>query len=280
MTAGPPSMTNGVIYDFGMNNGDDVEYYLLKGTRVVGVEANSSLCELVERRFADAIENGRLVVLNLALSADGSAEPISFYLHKTNHVLSQLPRPAANELGNFDEVRVPCRTPASIVREFGDPRYIKIDVEHSDLAVLENLFRAGIFPPEISAEAHTTDVFACLVANGYTSFNLVDGASVAGRYGRATIATALGPKEFGFKAHSAGPFGEDIATPWEDPNTFLYTLAAAGLGWKDIHASKVIPPDPPATQKALLMKQAEGLTKKVLTGVKARLLQLNRSGRC
>jgi FkbM family methyltransferase len=174
-------MNQHVIYDFGMNNGDDVEYYLMKGVPVVGVEANRSLCELVERRFAGAIEEGRLCVLNVALSGEESDGAIPFYLHKTNHVLSQLPKPPDGDLQNFEAVEVACRTPASIVREFGEPSYIKIHLERLDLAVLENLFAAGILPPEISAEAHSADIFACLVANGYSSFNLVDGLTVAKR---------------------------------------------------------------------------------------------------
>ena len=40
-----------VIYDFGRNNGDDVEYYLLEADKVVGVEANPILCDEVRRRF-------------------------------------------------------------------------------------------------------------------------------------------------------------------------------------------------------------------------------------
>jgi len=32
-----------IIYDVGMNNGDDCEYYLTKGYRVVAVEANPAL---------------------------------------------------------------------------------------------------------------------------------------------------------------------------------------------------------------------------------------------
>jgi FkbM family methyltransferase len=265
-------MTQGVIYDFGMNNGDDVEYYLLKGARVVGVEANRSLCELAERRFAEAIEAGRLAILNLALADEESRSSIRFYLHKTNHVLSQLPTPADEELQNFEQVEVPCRTPASIVREFGEPSYIKIDVEHFDLAVLENLFRAGIFPPEISAESHSAPVFACLVANGYRSFNLVDGATVSKRYRRATVATADGPKEFSFKPHSAGPYGEDIRTPWEDADTFLYTLAAAGLGWKDIHASRNIAPQPPPRHRVMLARQARAVAGKILASLRSRIL--------
>lgn len=256
-------MTDRLIYDFGMNNGDDVEYYLLKGARVVGVEANPALCELVERRFQREIEADRLVVLNLALAEQESSEPISFYLHKTNHGLSQLPRPGDAELHEFDEVQVRCRTPASIVREFGEPSYIKIDVEHFDVAVLKNLFAAGIFPPEISAESHSAEVFACLLSNGYRSFNLVDGPSLPRRYGNATIMSPQGPRTFHFSPDSAGPFGEDIHGPWEDGNTFLHTLAIAGLGWKDIHASMTIPAAPPARLREIYRRQAVAMVKKV-----------------
>lgn len=266
------SMKQKVIYDFGMNNGDDVEYYLLKGARVVGVEASRSLCELVERRFADAIRDSRLTVLNVALSPEEASASVPFFLHKTNHVLSQLPRPADHELHKFRKVEVPCRTPADIVREFGEPFYIKIDLERFDLAVLNNLFDAGIFPPEISAEAHSADIFACLVANGYSSFNLVDGVTVAKRYGRATISTPAGSREFRFKEHSAGPFGEDIRTPWEDANTFLHTFANAELGWKDIHASRVIRPRAPASHKEIMARQAQAVARKVIAGLKRRIL--------
>jgi hypothetical protein len=82
-----------VIYDFGMNNGDDVEYYLLKAQRVVAVEANSALCEEATRRFSSAIADGRLTILNVALSDQETGEPVTFYLHRQHHVLSQLPRP-------------------------------------------------------------------------------------------------------------------------------------------------------------------------------------------
>src|SRR3954471_13164175 len=85
-----PSDTGPVIYDFGMNNGDDVEYYLLKCDKVVAVEANSSLCDLAGERFASEIKSGRLTILNVALADRESAEPLTFYIHKTNHVLSQL----------------------------------------------------------------------------------------------------------------------------------------------------------------------------------------------
>jgi FkbM family methyltransferase len=261
----------GVIFDFGMNNGDDVEYYLFKGTRVVGVEANRDLCAQVESRFRAQIERGDLIILNVALSREETGEPLSFFVHKTNHTLSQLPRPGDEVLHQFEEVKVRCRTPASIVREFGEPLYVKIDVEHFDLAVLGNLFAAGIFPPEISAESHSADIFACLLSNGYTSFNLVDGRSVAKLYGDTTISTPEGPRQFHFRQDSAGPFGEDIRTPWQDADTFFYTLASAGLGWKDIHASRTIPAEPPASHRTILKRQAGAIAKKLIAGVAGRI---------
>lgn len=263
----------GTIYDFGMNNGDDVEYYLLKGGKVVGVDANRSLCEYVEQRFADAIAAGRLVVLNAALSEQDSSDRVSFYIHKTSHVLGQLPRPAGKDLAQFEEVKVPARTPASIVTEFGDPIYIKIDVEHYDLAVLRNLFEAGIFPPEISAESHSAAIFACLVDNGYASFNLIEGRTVAERYGSTMISTPEGCRPFAFREHSAGPFGEDIGTPWEDADTFLYTLAGAGLGWKDIHASKTMPTSAPPANRTILARQAKAIIARGAAGLKSKVLR-------
>jgi hypothetical protein len=47
-----------------------------------------------------------------------------------------------------------------------------------------------------------------------------------------------------FPEHSAGPFGEDIAGRWMTRNNFFRLLSTVGLGWKDIHASRVDAPDP------------------------------------
>jgi FkbM family methyltransferase len=256
-------MSAHVIYDFGMNNGDDVEYYLLKAERVVGVEANPALCELVRERFPSEIARGRLTVLNVALAERESAEPLTFYVHKHNHVLSQLPRPPRDLMDEFMPIEVPCRTPASIVAEHGEPLYVKVDVEHYDYQVLQNLFAHGIVPPEISAESHSIRVFAALVVNGYKAFTLVEGSTVPQDYGDAAIAIAGRQVPFRFKPHSAGPFGEDIRSRWEDADSFFHTLAIAGLGWKDIHASRVMDPSPASSNKDIVKRQAAALLRKI-----------------
>lgn len=267
-------MNGTVIYDFGMNNGDDVEYYLLKADRVVGVEANPFLCDFVLKRFSSEIETGRLTVLNVALSDCDSNKPLTFYVHNHNHVLSQLPMPAPHLLNEFTPIQVACRTPASIITEYGDPRYVKIDVEHFDAQVLQNLFAADIYPPEISAESHSIQIFSQFVVNGYNSFSLVEGSTVTRDYGNARIATADGPRVFRFRSHSAGPFGEDIRSPWEDADTFFHTLAIAGLGWKDIHASRVIEHATKPSSKRIAVRQASGLLRKAIRGLKVRLRRI------
>src|SRR4051812_47763649 len=121
------------IYDFGMNAGTNLAYYLGKGATVIAVEANPALCEDVRARFSDEIRGGRLVIVNAAL-AEEDASSVTFYIHKTNHVLSQLPRPPDPD--QFTPIDMACRTPASIVQQFGEPSYIKVDVEHFDGAIL------------------------------------------------------------------------------------------------------------------------------------------------
>jgi FkbM family methyltransferase len=261
-----------VIYDFGMNNGDDLEYYLLKGVRVVGVEANERLCSIVRERFSEHIKDGRLTVLNVALTEVEIDDPLTFYIHKSNHVLSQLPTPPPDTIHLFEPVQVRGRTPAGIIREFGPPLYVKIDVEHYDQAVLSNLFSANIFPPEISAESHSVEIFSLLVVNGYNAFSLVEGSTVATKYRNAMIRTAQGLRPFTFRYHSAGPFGEDIRNRWEDRDTFLYTLAAAGLGWKDIHASMTMPTQPPPRNMTIAARQAVGLLNMVSAALKWHVL--------
>jgi FkbM family methyltransferase len=228
-----------IIYDFGMNNGDDVEYYLRKGCKVVGVEANPKHCNDCLRRFKHPITRGDLVVLNVALSDKSSTRPVRFFVHRTIHTMSQLLEPPAETASNYEEILVPQRKASEIVKDYGEPYYIKIDVEHVDHLVIADLFAASIFPTFISAESHLIDVFCLFVAHGYTFFNLVDGGTVNIKYKNADIQTPSGKQKFSFEYNSAGPFGEDIKSPWMTQDVFFRFLQLGDLGWKDIHATKI-----------------------------------------
>jgi FkbM family methyltransferase len=57
-----------LIYDVGMNNGDDTAYYLSLGFRTVAIEANPELVEQAKSRFAREISAGRLFILNIGIA--------------------------------------------------------------------------------------------------------------------------------------------------------------------------------------------------------------------
>jgi FkbM family methyltransferase len=236
-----------IIYDLGANNGDDIEYYLLKADVVVAVEANPFLCSQIRRKFQGAIQAGRVILENCVVTDRTETETVPFYLHKSNHVLSQLPRPTPDHLSMFEEVVLPAKTISELIRSHGTPYYVKIDIEHYDANILRALFSAGIYPAFVSAEAHSSEVFALLVASGgYNAFKLVDGRTVSEVYRNRLVVRESDQKKVhtSFPWHAAGPFGNDIDGKWMTADNFLRLLALEGLGWKDIHATRIENADP------------------------------------
>jgi FkbM family methyltransferase len=227
-----------IIYDFGAHDGTDISYYLLKAERVIAVEANPELVDLLRNRFSAEIAQGKLVVQHCALSLHDDSNPIDFYVHRHSSVFSQIVPPKPEQAGQFKKVSVPARTPSSIVRQFGVPWYIKCDIEHFDGAVLDELFQSEISPPYISAEVHSIDVFARLVLNTrYKAFKVVSGGRVRRELSKTTISTESGPRLFSFEGDTSGPFGDDIPGSWLPADVAFYQLAYENLGHIDIHAT-------------------------------------------
>ena len=253
------SVNDTVIYDFGANNGDDVPYYLMKAQKVVAVEANPQLCEILRTRFSEEIKSERLYVENCVITEhDDCIDFVDFYIHKHNDVLSQFPKPSEPLIQQFDCVRLPQQSPSSIIAKHGDPLYVKIDVEHFDAPILRHLFTHNIRPPFISAESHSIEVFALLVSlGGYNSFKLIDGGTISEKFANHPV---VGGTAYSFPYHSAGPFGEDLPGQWMTADHFVHLLAFEGVGWKDIHATNRFVADPKVTVnfKAYVLRSAIG----------------------
>jgi FkbM family methyltransferase len=227
-----------LTYDFGANNGDDIPYYLMKSDLVIAVEANPVLCRLIEDRFQCEIKSGRLVIENCVLTAEDESPEVAFYIHKHNHVLSQFPKPSPSSAEQYEKVWLPSKSATSIVMTYGSPHYVKIDIEHYDSQILRALFAKGIYPPFVSAESHSIEVFSLLVSMGrYNAFKLVDGSTVSQVYSERLILRGQDKVRYSFPFHSAGPFGNDVDGQWMSADNFFILLAFKGLGWKDIHAT-------------------------------------------
>ena len=229
-----------IIYDFGANNGDNIPYYLSKSDLVIAVEANPELCNLIKNRFNKEIEDKKLIVENCILISKISSPTNKFYLHKERHLLSQFPKPEPDLLNKFNEVTIISKNVIEIIKKYGEPYYIKIDLENYDHIILKEIFINNIKPKYISAESTFIDIYCLMMILGeYKSFKLVNGDNVQFVYEKKKIETLNGKEEYSFPANSAGPFGNDIIGPWISPENFFHLLAHKGLGWKDIHCSSI-----------------------------------------
>jgi FkbM family methyltransferase len=265
-------MNSKIIYDLGANNGANIPYYLEKADKVVAVEANPVLCDEIRSRFDAEIECGKLFVENYIITTSSSAAPkAKFYISKGHHVLSQFPKP--RNLHNFEELELPQKSILDLIREYGDPHYVKIDIEHYDAEILKELFSNGVSPPYISAESHDAMIFAIMVAAGLNAFKLVEGISVSEKYKNHDI---KGTKKYSFPHHSAGPFGDDIDGEWFSAKDFIRILGTQGLGWKDIHATNLVKPRD-LRRRDIEPKIILGLIKEYITLLKS-FISLRKNG--
>jgi len=129
-----------LIYDVGMNNGDDTAYYMWRGFRVLAIEANPELVQNALTRFAREIRTGRLMILNVGIAEEqGSVLP--FWICDADSRLSSFDRDLASLNGScpHHEIRVPCRGFRSILEEFGVPFYMKVDIQGYDYLCVKDL---------------------------------------------------------------------------------------------------------------------------------------------
>ena len=120
-----------IIYDFGACVGGNIPYYLLKSDLVIAIEANPSLVERIKQKFEKEIIQKKLIVLNYLISNKIDENLEDFFVHKTNHYLSRT-NPDENKINNFNKIKLKSKKAIDIIKEFGEPYYIKIDIEGQD----------------------------------------------------------------------------------------------------------------------------------------------------
>jgi FkbM family methyltransferase len=164
------------IFDLGLHEGFDTEFYLRKGFRVIAVEANPQLAAAAEAHFADATASGQLAILNKAL-AERSGMSIPFYVRTDKNEWSSIYRDLAERDGvastPFDIETV---TLDGLIAEFGVPYFIKCDIEGADHIVLAQIAAAPARPRFVSSEVYGDGnrIIDLLVEGGYTHFQFVN----------------------------------------------------------------------------------------------------------
>ena len=251
-----------LIFDVGVCNGDDSAYYLHKGFRVVGIEANPILIPILRERFRREIVDGRYELQAVGIAEDeGEAR---FWVNDDKPEWSSFDRSIASRNGSRHHfVTVRTSSLRSIIERFGVPFYCKIDIEGNDDLCLTSL-TACLRPRFLSIELLDGGwQIAGLRELGYTKFKIISQRTLRQP---STIMTSLKSRlpylakrvvaaaESRLKRYapdrqwrhargSSGPFGDETHGEWrsaaEVRDDWQRTLTLSGdLGeWHDIHAT-------------------------------------------
>lgn len=165
-----------LIVDVGMNNGDDTGFYLECGFRVVGIEANEALCKQVGARFPEAIRDGRLVILQVAVAAESGQ--VEFWINEEHPEWSALDVASAARGGHrHRKVIVPAVRFEDLLRKHGVPHYLKVDIENAEHFCLDGSRRVGL-PSYLSVEISSDSIVDACRELGYQRFMLVEQSSL------------------------------------------------------------------------------------------------------
>jgi FkbM family methyltransferase len=212
-------MIHDLIFDIGMHDGTDTEFYLEKGFRVVAVDADQALCQQVARQHAQHIASGRLQIVNKAVAAQ--AGHVSLY-RSSNSIWNTIDPTwrdqKAASADVLDTVTVAATTMTELVAEYGSPYYVKIDIEGMDIVALQGLVDVGERPKYVSIESSKTSLrelrseFALLTSLGYDRFKISPQLGVQNQ--RPPTPPLEGKTAAQPKKGASGHFGEEAPGEW------------------------------------------------------------------
>jgi len=231
-----------IIFDVGLHIGQDTEFYLKKGYKVIAIEANQFLVSQALKRFSKQVVQNDLIVLNYAIS--DSFGVAQFYINNDRSEWSSLEKELGSRESSFRAVEVQTCTLSSIMDTFGTPYYVKIDIEGCDLMALRQIAMSQHRPKYISVENGQKAFLDVFLTMGYDRFKFVNQAEVP------NVNLSNPPLEgefiqFKFPFGSSGPFGEEAPGEWLTSKEVEHLIDAYWSrpdrdpnihGWYDLHA--------------------------------------------
>jgi FkbM family methyltransferase len=247
---GEPQLDRYLIYDLGLHRGNDTEYYLNKGFKVIALEANPGMVKRARRNpvIVAAEQEGRLGIVTMALWHK-SGESISFYVNSKKDDWSSVDKTWAEKGAHeTQEIKVPTITLADMFEKLGVPYYVKCDLEGADAIFSEQLARQTSLPAFVSCENSDPNIVEHFREAGYDCFQFVNQA-------RHHEIVSPNPAREGnffetqFTGHMSGLFGLDLPLDrwisYEEVQRIsdLYgqlrrSKFALSNAWYDLHATK------------------------------------------
>jgi len=162
-----------LIFDIGMNTGQDTKLYLAHGYRVVAVEANPMLVQKATEIFKRDIMDNRLTIINKGVGKT-SGESLVFWLHVYPEWSSFVKEIKCKHEADCRPIYVTVTTCTELFSAYSVPFYLKVDIEAFDIYCIQNLAALKIKPKYVSVEVMgNLELLDALSSAGYNFFKVV-----------------------------------------------------------------------------------------------------------
>ena len=234
-----------LVYDVGMHKGEDTDYYIKKGFRVIGFEAEPNLVAHCRNRFSDEIEKGRLIIIEGAITElpirGTKGRTIRFYRNKDKSTWSTVAGDCAHRyesLGTSNEIiEVPVVDFSEHLDKYGVPHYLKIDIEGMEMVCLRALINVEQRPDYVSIESdrvsfgNVVEELNLLIKLGYTRFKAIQQSGISHQI-EPNPSKERCYVDYQFQEGSSGLFGEDLPHKWKDYEQILNAYKVIFLQYK------------------------------------------------
>jgi FkbM family methyltransferase len=210
-----------LVFDVGLHHGQDTDFYLKKGFRVVAFEADPSNAAFCRERFADAIASGRLTIIEGAITEDATRlgiETVKFFRNEDHSLWGSTNEDwaARNKvLGTTNEtIAVAAVDFEKCLEEYGVPHYLKADIVGSETICLRALLKFENKPDYISIRSEKLVFgkleyeFDLLEQLGYDRFKAV-------KQDFEKVRSDLGGELYEWEEGASGPFGKETTGSWK-----------------------------------------------------------------
>lgn len=235
-----------LIYDVGLHRGEDSEFYLRKGFRVVAFEADPERIAEARARLAPYLADGRLTIVEGAIVSPDALQAgqttVRFYKNDQVSVWGTTDAAWASRnarLGATSHVvEVAAIDFAAALRRYGVPYYLKVDIEGADLICIDALRSLDARPAYVSLESDKTSLAGVkreidlLVELGYDSFQAIEQSLLPEQQSPPETPLEGTYVAYRFPEGSSGLFGAELPDAWQPTAAILRRYRAIMAGYR------------------------------------------------
>jgi hypothetical protein len=204
-----------------------------------------------KEKFSQYIAKKQLVLLNLGIVEKPTRKKLRFYINENHTEWSSFIKEIALRDGSpYQCMEINCATVDEIINQYGDPYYVKIDIEGHDHIALKSLLTIQALPKYVSVENGNMGMLDLLYHAGYSLFKYVQQNNIQ----EVTLPNPAKEGdwvEHSFPFGSSGPFGEETSGEWIEYDQVRQDIAKVWdpdsgsknpkhddsiHGWFDLHA--------------------------------------------